>query len=359
LGGGGAERVMLNLAAGLAERGFPADLILADAEGPYLSLVPPSVRIIDLHSPGVLRSLRPLSAYLRRERPETVLSALNHANVVAMAAAQVSGARPRIVISIHNTIGKEMESRREPKERAVRWLLGRLHRWADGIVAVSQGVADDLARRTRIPRDRITVIYNPVITPALEQAASAPPPHPWFEDRTCRVVLGVGRLAAQKNFRSLVDAFAIVRTKHPARLVILGEGPDRGVIEAQIRRHGLQDNIALPGFVDNPYACMARAAVFALSSEWEGLPTALIESLALGTPVVSTDCPSGPREILRDGELGRLVPPGDVPALASAIADALSSGRPRVPAEALMPFMPEVVLDQYQDKLTREVRAAS
>src|SRR4029453_4618375 len=276
LEGGGAERVMVHLVAGFAERGFPLSLLFAQAEGPYLSLVPPFVRVIDMKSRGVLRVVLPLRAYLKRERPSAMLSALNHANVVAMAAAHMGGARPRIVISIHNTIGKEMEVQTKPKERVMRWLLGRLHQWADGIVAVSEGVADDLARRTPIPRSRIDVIYNPVITPALQEAASAAPPHPWFEDITWPVVLGVGRLAVQKDFPALVDAFAILRREHKARLVIFGEGPERSTIEALIRRHGLQDCVALPGFVDNPYACMARSAVLALSSRFEGLPTVLI-----------------------------------------------------------------------------------
>jgi glycosyltransferase involved in cell wall biosynthesis len=358
LGGGGAERVMLNLAAGFAERGFATDLILASAEGPYLSLVSPGVRVIDMKGPGVLRVLRPLRNYLRRERPLALLAALNHANLVAMAAAHMPAPRPRTVISIHNNIGKEMEARRGPKERVIRWLLGRLHQWADGIVAVSEGVADDAARRTGIPRDRVDVIYNPVITPALKEAALAPAPHPWFEDVTCPIVLGVGRLAVQKDFPALVEAFAIVRRDHRARLVILGEGPERSTIEAHIRRHHLEDSVALPGFIDNPYACMARAAVLALSSRWEGLPTVLIESLAVGTPVVSTDCPSGPREILRNGVLGRLVPPGDVPALAGAIACALTSGRPPIPSDALLRFMPDVVLDQYQAVFERQARIA-
>ena len=348
LAGGGAERVMLNLACGFADRGFRVDLVLASAEGPYLPMVPPSVRVVDLKCRRVVRTLRPLGAYLRRERPASLLAALNHANVVAMAAARTPGVRTRTVISIHNNLGKEMEVPRTARERTIPWLLGRLHRWADAIVAVSEGVADDLAHRTGIPRHRIDVIYNPVLMPGLLPAASAQPPHPWFEDTSCPVVLGVGRLTHQKNFPALVDAFALVKRDRAARLVILGEGPERPAIEARIRRHGLDDSVALPGFVDNPYAYMARAGVLALSSHWEGLPTVLIESLAVGTPVVSTDCPSGPREILRDGTLGTLVPTGDVSALASAIARALANGRISPPVEALRPFTPEVVLDQYQ-----------
>ena len=339
---------MLNLATGFAERGFRTDIVLANAEGPYLPVVPASVRIVDLKGPTVLRALRPLASYLRRERPVALLAALNHANVVAMTGARATGSRTRVVISIHNNFGEEMEVQKGVRDRAIRLLLARLHGWADAIVAVSQGVADDFTLRTGIARDLVHVIYNPVIMPGLQQAAFAPPPHPWFEDTRCPIVLGVGRLTRQKNFPALVDAFALVRRERAARLVILGEGPERSTIEAHIRRNHLDDAVALPGFVDNPYACIARASVLALSSEWEGLPTVLIESLAVGTPVVSTDCPSGPREILRDGSLGSLVPRGDVVALAKAIAQTLDSARVPLSPDQLLPFTRDVVLDQYQ-----------
>lgn len=352
LEGGGAERVTMNLVAGFAGRGFPIDVVLAAAEGPLLAMMPPGVRLIDLKSGTVLRSLRPLARYLRRERPAAMLAALNHANLVAMAAGLSPGVTTRMVISIHCTISKELERYHDVRTRTMFWLLGRLQRLADGIVAVSAGVADDAARTIGIPRQRVNVIYNPVVTQALLDSATRPAAHPWFEDSGPPVVLGVGRLTGQKNFLALIDAFALMRQRHEARLVILGEGEDRPALEARVRSRGLNGWVSLPGFVDNPYACMARAGVFVLSSDYEGLPTALIESLALGTPVVSTDCPSGPREILRGGTFGSLVRTGDVPALAEAIEHALSRERSRPPWEAIQPFTPEVVLEGYQRVLT-------
>ena len=347
LAGGGAERVMLNLAAGFCDRGFRTDIVLASAEGPLLKQVPRAVRVIDLKASRVLRSFGPLTAYLRREQPVALLSALNHANLVAMAAARTSGVRTRTVISIHCTFAKVPWL--SIRGKAVPWLLGRFNRWADVIVAVSEGVADDVVSKAGIPRHRVTVIYNPVLTPALAQAASEPPSHPWFMDMTRPIVLGAGRLTAQKNFRLLIDAFALVADKD-ARLVILGEGPERAALEAHVRQHGLEERVALPGFLDNPYACMARARVFALSSDFEGLPTVLIESLFVGTRVVSTDCESGPREILRDGALGQLVPVGDAPALAGAIARALAgvSRPPAVAQDALRPYMLRAAVDRFQ-----------
>ena len=345
---GGAERVMVNLAGGLVARGFAIDFVLARAKGAYVTQVPAAARVIDFNTARVLGSLRPLARYLDRERPVAVLAVLEHAALVAMAAARVARAKPRVVISIQNTIGKSLQDACGLKERSIPWLLGRFHRWADSIVAVSKGAADDFARVTGIRRDRVEVIFNPVITPALQEAGHAPPPHPWFSEPSPPVVLGIGRLRRQKNFPALIDAFAEVRRERQARLVILGEGPERAALESLVRARGLQDSVAMPGFFDNPYACMARAGVFVLSSDWEGLPTVLIESLAVGTPVVATDCESGPREILRDGALGELVPVGDVRALARSISKVLSGTRAAPPAEMLRPFMVDTVLDSFQ-----------
>jgi glycosyltransferase involved in cell wall biosynthesis len=352
LTGGGAERVMVNLAAGLFERGFATDFVLADATGPYLPFVPPGVRLINLNVSRVLHAVRPLASYLRRERPAALLVALDHANLVAMAAGRLARSDTRIVISVHATL----DQGRTMLERAIPCLLSRWHRWAHEIVAVSEGVADDLAAKTAIPRDRITVIYNPAISPTLAEAASERPPHPWFDDRGAPIVLGVGRLVPHKRFSLLIDAFAIVRGHLDVRLVILGEGPEQLALEDQVRRRGLQGLVALAGFVPNPYSCIARAAVLAFtSSGFEGLPTVLIESLALGTPVVSTDCDYGPREILRGGALGLLVPVDDASALAEAIAATVRRPPPVVPAEALDPFRLETALTHYQRVLRIDV----
>lgn len=168
------------------------------------------------------------------------------------------------------------------------------------------------------------VIHNPVVTPKLFEQAKEPIDREWFKDGAPPVILGVGRLSLQKDFPTLIRAFTIVRKQLPARLMILGEGEERPQIEAMIKELGLASEVALPGFVSNPYAFMSRAAVFVLSSVYEGLPTVLIEAMAVGTPVVSTDCPSGPREILGFGKYGMLVPVRDFEALANAIVTTLS-----------------------------------
>lgn len=345
--GGGAERVTLNLARGVAERGYAVDLVLAQAEGPFLAEVPESVRVVDLKASRVLLSLPALVRYLRRERPEAMLSAMCHANIVALWAQRLAGVPMRMVVSERITL-----SRSAQRGRLMPQLIRHFYLWADGIVAVSKGVADDLAQVAGIPRQRIQVIYNPVVTPELWQKAQAPLEHPWFKPGQPPALLAVGRLSPQKDFPTLIQAFARVRQACPARLLILGEGEERPGLEALVRQLGLERDVSLPGFVTNPYAYMARASLFVLSSRWEGLPGVLIEALYCGAPLIATDCPSGPREILRDGQYGQLVPVGNATALARAIETSLESETPRAPRESWRPFELETVVNQYISTLT-------
>jgi glycosyltransferase involved in cell wall biosynthesis len=207
--------------------------------------------------------------------------------------------------------------------------------WADGVIAVSSGVADDLAATIGLSRDRIDFIYNPIDTTAVRQRAEEPFEHPWLAPGEPPVVLGVGRLTAAKDFSVLVRAFAELRTQRRARLVILGEGELRPDLQALIAELGLPKDVIMPGFCDNPFVWMRRAEVFVLSSAWEGLPGTLIQAMACGTPVVSTDCPSGPAEILEKGKWGRLVPVGNAGALAQAILATLEDvTRPDVASRA-------------------------
>ena len=345
--GGGAQRAMLTLAGGLAERGYNVDLVLARAEGPFLAEVPESVRVVDLKAKRVSASLPALVRYLRRERPEAMLSALNYVNIVALWARRLAGVSTRLVVSERNTLSLKAAHAPSRRGRLMPWLIRGFYPWADGIVAVSHGVGDDLARVTGIPRERIEVIYNPVMRPELREKVQAPLDHPWFKPGEPPVLLAVGGLRVQKDFPTLIQAFAHVRQARPARLLILGEGQERPALEALIRQLDLEQDVSLAGFVTNPYAYMAQASLFVLSSRWEGLPGVLIEALCCGTPVISTDCPSGPREILRKEEYGQLVPVGDVPALARAIEMTLAGKTPRPPCESWLPFERETVVNQY------------
>jgi glycosyltransferase involved in cell wall biosynthesis len=229
----------------------------------------------------------------------------------------------------------------------VRWF----YPWADCIVAVSQGVADDLRRFLKISDSRIQVIYNPVITPDLQVQVQADLNHPWFQNGEPPVIVAIGRLTAPKDYPLLIAAFARVLKSHRARLLILGEGEERSALESLIRELGLGNDVSMPGFVSNPFPYIVRSAAFVLSSRWEGLPGALIEAMYCGIPLISTDCPSGPREILLDGKYGRLVPIQDVDALSVAICDALDSKIPSPPSESWQRFNIDTVLDQYIEVL--------
>ena len=325
LRGGGAERVMVNLAWGFVERGFKVDVVLARAEGPYLSELPPEARVIDLKAQRVLYSLPGLIRYLRRERPQALLSTLSHANIVAIWARALARVQVRLVIREANTPSPSAEGALSIRGRLMPLLMRLFYQYADAVVAVSRGVAEDLKKVAALPEAKLHVIYNPVITPDLFKKAEEALDHPWFAPGQPPVVLGVGRLTAQKDFATLIRAFALVRKTREARLLILGEGEDRPKLETLVKELGLENDVALPGFVENPFKYMKRAAVFVLSSRWEGLPNVLIQALALGTPVVATDCPSGPREILENGTRGCLVPVGCPEPLAQAILTTLET----------------------------------
>ncbi len=325
LRGGGAERVMVNLARGFSEKGLEVDLILAKAEGPYLSEVPAGVRVIDLHSSRVLASLPGLVHYLRRERPQALLSTLDHANIVALWACKLARVPNRLVVRVAANLSQSASNASSARGRLMPRLIHKFYPWADAVVAISQGVADDLVKTARLPRERIQVIYNPVVTPEILEKAEEPLNHPWFAPGEPPVILSAGRLTKQKDYPTLIRAFALVCRERPARLMILGEGEERPKLEALVRELDLDEDVSLPGFVDNPYAYMARSAVFVLSSAWEGFGNVLVEAMAVGTPVVSTDCPSGPAEILEGGKWGKLVPVGDIEALAEAIMATLTN----------------------------------
>jgi glycosyltransferase involved in cell wall biosynthesis len=345
---GGAERMMVNLATSLAQRGADVRVVLAKAQGELIKDVPlENVRMVDLHCRRVLTSVLPLAGYLRREKPAVMLSALDHANLAAIFAKKIARVSTRLVVSVRTTVTKATADTTLLRARlfplAIRWFYDD----ADAVIAVSEGTANDLLRFCPLSPDKVHVIYNPVITPHLFKKAEEPALHRWFTNSAVPVILGVGRLTRAKDFSTLIRAFSFVRKKIDARLLILGEGEERPKLESLCRTLNLKNDVELPGYVSNPYPYMKRAAVFVLSSRWEGLPSVLIEALALGTKVVATDCPSGPREILADGKWGRLVPVGDAGKLAEAILETLRQPKTTVDKQSLLRFTVDYAVEEY------------
>jgi glycosyltransferase involved in cell wall biosynthesis len=229
--------------------------------------------------------------------------------------------------------------------------------WADNVVAVSTGVAQDLLHTIHLPSAKVQTIYNPAVNSQFYEDANCPLDDPWFTHAAPPVVLGVGRLHRQKDFSLLIRAFSLIRKERSVRRMILGEGEDRPALEALVKDLGLEEDVALPGFVENPYRYMKAAAVFALSSRWEGFGLVLVEAMAVGTPVVSTDCPSGPAEILEGGKWGRLVPVGDAHVLAGAIISALDDpSTPEGIHHRVLDFSVDHLMQQYLDVLFGEAR---
>jgi glycosyltransferase involved in cell wall biosynthesis len=364
--GGGMERSMLRLAEGLLARGVAVDFVVGRAEGEVLGDVPQAARIVPLTRTPVfwaqararvlvaqpsawrlmlkprhrIKAVKPLLRwlpgaidYIRSARPDALLAAEPWYNLLSVWAQRLSGLKPRVVVSERTIVSQHMAAGGPWSDGQMHDLLRRAYLQADAIVTVSDGAGDDLAAFASLPRTRIATIYNPIVGPDLDDKACKSPDHPWFASPGPPVILTAGRLSPEKDFATLIRAFALVRARRPARLVILGAdslaAPKYAVeLRALPASLGVADDVMLPGFAANPFGYMARASVFVLSSLYEGLPGVLIQALACGCPVVSTDCPSGPREILDHGRFGLLVPVGDDAALARAIEDTLDDPPP-------------------------------
>jgi glycosyltransferase involved in cell wall biosynthesis len=353
---GGAEMAMLRVAAGFAARGTPTDLVVARASDGLRDQVPDDVRVVVLgaRSPLVATKTVALARYLVRERPRALISALDVVNSASVARS-LSRAPTKVLLTVQTHLSRQFSDKPDRGVATLRrGLVRALYPRSDVLVAASQGVADDVARIARIDPARIAVVPNPVVTPDLERQARTPVEHRFLDGDGPPVIVGVGRLVRQKDFATLVRAFAQVRARRPARLLILGGADPREReterdLRALIGELGLDDDVDLPGWVDVPAAYMARAQVFALSSIYEGFGNVVAEALAVGTPVVATDCESGPAEILDGGRYGRLVPVGDPTALADGILSTLDGPPdPRELRRRADRYRTDRIVDEYQ-----------
>jgi len=359
---GGQEQTTLLLMKGLVERGHRVDLLLERKTGAYLSRVPDTIRVHELRrrsrwsgyrrfitgwpsegwrhlrgSIGLgersvpLHRLLGLVNYIETQCPDVLISSHDRAPLLAIWASGIARHRVATLVIEHslfsyNWAAAQHHTRTAALMQRHRTLMRRLYPFADGLVAVSRAAAEDLAEVIGMPHNAVVTIYNPVVSDELEALAAHSADDAWFSAGAPPVILTAARLAPEKRLDVLLDAFAKLRRSGvDARLAILGDGPERERLLRQIDTLGLTTEVRVPGWVDNPYAWMRCSALFVVSSAFEGLSNTLIEAMACGCPVVSTDCPGGPREILRDGLHGRLVPVGDIAALADAMKSTLAN----------------------------------
>jgi glycosyltransferase involved in cell wall biosynthesis len=322
-GAGGVQRAILSLTRRFLALGIFVDLVVADAHGPFLKDVPAGVVVTDLHAPRMLAALPGLISHLRTARLDALISAQNHANLVAVLATRVAGTPTRLILTEHNDMIEGSRQSRSVKDRLRPFAARLLYPLAQAVVAVSKGVAESIVVIVHLPPERICTIHNAPIPGNLEELVRRTPESPWLLTRDVPVVVSVGRLVVQKDYPTLLRALAYMNEWQPVRLMILGEGPERGKLQELAASLGVSDRVSMPGFVENPYSYMGRADAFALSSLYEGFPSVLVEALACGARVVATDCRSGPAEILGGGRFGRLAPVGDARALGNAIQAAL------------------------------------
>lgn len=351
-GQGGVERMLLNLAEGLHGLYTPVEIVAVKTRSRFLSSLETTVPLRSLGVDHTLQSIPRLALYLKKVRPVALLAAKDRANQAAVIARALAKTPTRIVLRLGTTTSAAIAHKSRLHKAAWAMPMRLLYPRADAVVAVSRGVAQDLEHMLGRPLPSLTVIPNPVITPTLLEQAGRPVHHPWIEDLQRPVLVGMGRLTTQKDFPTLLQAFQKVRRTTPCRLILLGEGSQRPALESLARSLRVLDDVCFAGFVPNPYPYLQKASVFVLSSIWEGSPNALTEAMALGTPVVATDCPSGPREILRGGEVAPLVPMKDPDAMAAAILQVLDNPPdPQRLREAVAEYTVEKSARRYLDVL--------
>lgn len=347
---GGAEKVLLNVSEVLADQNHDVEFVLVNAEGGFLDDVPSGVSITELGASRVLTATPGLIKHLRESDPDVLLSTTQPANVISLWATLTPGVTTRHIVRVARpeSVAAVVENNTR-KDRLTATLARWFYPFADDVVAISNGVADDVLENTRVDEKDLHIIYNPVVDDEMAEKADEPVDHPHFA-RDGDVILGVGRLVDQKGFPTLIRAFERLRKNRDMKLVIVGDGPLRTQLEELIAELGLENHVDLPGFSDNPYKYMKQADVFVNSAKHEGFGNVIVEAMACGTPVVATDCPGAPNEILDGGEFGELVPVGDEAKMAEGITRALDS---KTNSESLIDrandFHVEINTNKYAD----------
>ena len=320
MGGGGAERVALTLIKHFLARGYSVDLLLLRAKGELLALVPPQVTVVDLGAAQIRDAVLPVARYLKRVRPAALQISMWPLTVAGIVAGMFSGSDARIVVSDHAALSREYAGHGFWHRQMLKWSMRLFYPRADARIVVAAATAKDLSALSGIPRDSFEVVYNPVDVP-IDVAVDQDVERLWGGPG--HRILNVGRLNLQKNQHLLLDSIARLSAERDARLIILGEGPLRRSLEERANQLGIEDRVAMPGYRLDPAAFYRSADLLVSSSDYEGYPLVLIEAMHCGLSVVSTDCPTGPTEILDGGKFGFLTPCGDSLKLAEAMSAAL------------------------------------
>lgn len=339
---------MVQIANALSRRSHNVQLLLSSAKGSYEQDVYGEIEIFDFRCKRILSTFPKLVTYLKKESPDALLSALNHCNLIAICAARLSGSTTRVVVSERNVVSRAVSG--SAKHLLIRLGTRFLYPLAASVICVSKGVQNDL-RALGLPEDNLVTIYNPVEIEQIQALVGSADVHKWLLVKDRPVIVAVGRLSPQKDYPTLLHAFATLRKKRKCRLIILGEGPDEAALQSSAQRLGLADDVYFAGFQRNPFCWMAKADLYVLSSQYEGFPGTLLQAMACGCRVVSTDCPSGPRELLEAGRWGRLVPTKDPHQLAQAMDSTLNATyAPDVRLRA-KDFEPAAIVRQYEEQL--------
>lgn len=350
LAGGGAEKVMLDLAERLSSDTCQVDLLVANKQGPCKLSPCTKVHLIDLNAGKPSRAIFKLIKYIWREKPYAIMSALTHANIALAIAHKLSLGAQRCILNERADALALTKEKYGADRLMTKWAGKICYPWAHEIIAVSAGTADSIAKLFALKREKIKVIYNLINLDNVLTQSKAPAELPWKDELP--IIISAGRLSTQKNYPLLIAAFHQVRKQIPCHLAILGEGEERDSIENLVASLNIQDDVWMPGYVGNSQAYISRAKIFILASNYEGLPNVLIESLALNIPIISTNCPSGPAEILCNGRYGILVEPGNIQQLTNAILNALSGEHPKFSnLEAISRFDPKTILAEYKKVL--------
>ncbi|HFJ9471299.1 glycosyltransferase [Bacillus paranthracis] len=349
LDGGGVRRMVVTLANALVEEDYEVDIVVCKKKGSYLKLIDHKVNIVNLNCSRVILSTFKLASYLNERKPNILYSGIEHTSIVAILAEKVSRVKTKVIVGAHTTLSNFINNANNKKNSLfIPYLIRKLYPSAHKILAVSNGVAEDLEKYLK-KKDHISVVYNPVVCSWIYEKAQEPV-EDWILEIDKKLLLAVGRLTDAKDYPTMLMAFkkSLENTSASSHLLIVGEGELREEVESCIKELGLHNNVSLVGFRSNPYKYMKQADAFILTSKWEGLPTVLIEAMSLGCPIISTDCKSGPNEILEGGKEGYLVPVGNIEEIAKGINEVLVN--PIIPSEkSIRRFEEKQIVQEFID----------